>query len=227
MDQETVKTLYALFRNYYDHTSWEAFCADLTTKHYVVLLTNPHGEIRGFSTLEVFSFHHGGRFGRGIFSGDTIIHPEDWGQQALAKTWLSLAAQLHAEAPHDPWYWLLIAKGHRIYRLLSLFSKEFHPHWERPTPQATQDLMDDLAAQRFGHYYDRASGVVRFDLSRGQLIPSLADVPAKDMEKPAVRYFLERNPGYRQGDELVCLAPIRPENLTSLPRGLFHPGPEA
>ncbi|MEQ1748451.1 MAG: hypothetical protein ABL974_03455 [Prosthecobacter sp.] len=44
--------------------------------------------------------------------------------------------------------------------------------------------------------------------SSGPLKAALAEVPEARQDDPHVRYFLERNPAYAEGDELVCLAEV-------------------
>jgi hypothetical protein len=58
--------------------------------------------------------------------------------------------------------------------------------------------------------------VLRFERSLGQLKPELCDVPEGRREDPRVRFFLNSNPGYARGEELVCLARIAPENMRSV-----------
>ena len=48
-----------------------------------------------------------------------------------------------------------------------------------------------------------------------RLTAELAAIPDSKREQPHVRFFLDRNPGYVNGDELVCLAEISEANLTS------------
>ena len=38
----------------------------------------------------------------------------------------------------------------------------------------------------------------------------------KQLKNKNIQFFLERNPDYKKGDELVCLAEISIENLTNL-----------
>ena len=74
-----------------------------------------------------------------------------------------------------------------------------------------------LARERFGQHYDAASGVVRFE--RPQILaPDLVTLPAGRMPDPHIAFFLERNPGFVRGDELVCLTRIDERNLTSAGR---------
>ena len=99
---ETEGRMYALFERYYSATSPAAFHADLTAKRLVILLHDERDVLRGFSTLAVDEFEHAGRRRRAVFSGDTIIHHEFWGEQASgwtgAVTSAALASQFTAPA---------------------------------------------------------------------------------------------------------------------------------
>jgi hypothetical protein len=217
-------SMFALYERYYEATSYRRFTSDLANKDHVILLTNDQGQPKGFSTLTVFSFEFDGTRQRAIFSGDTIIDHRHWGEHGLAFTWIRLAGRIKAQEPTVPLYWFLIVKGHRTYRYLPAFSTSYYPSWQRATPSREQALMHHLAATRFGRSYDVRSGVVVFPVSRGQLRPAWAAVPPEDRRKPEVSFFLERNPGYASGHELVCLAELAPETLRPLPRRLFLQG---
>jgi hypothetical protein len=84
--------------------------------------------------------------------------------------------------------------------------------------------MDMLARERFGEDYDAGRGVISFDAPHGHLKTSWAEIPEKDRSRPEVVFFLERNPGYVHGDELVCLTELAPDNLRPLANRLFCEG---
>ncbi len=44
---------------------------------------------------------------------------------------------------------------------------------------------------------------------------SLSEVPCGREDDPHIAFFLAQNPGHHQGDELVCLTELSPENLTA------------
>lgn len=217
-------SMYALYSRYYDATSPALFCRDLRDKDYVVLLADERQALRGFSTLALQTFTFGGRTQRAIFSGDTIVERAHWGQQALPYAWLRFAGQLKQRNDTVPLHWLLIVKGHRTYRYLPAFARRFYPNWLHSTPLGVQTLLDHMARLRFGDYYDAARGLIRFPASRGHLKADWAEISAADRQKPAVRFFLERNPGYRRGEELVCTTELGADNLRPLARRLFLQG---
>ena len=137
-----------------------------------------------------------------------------------------MSGAIKAVAPTVPLYWFLPFSGHRTYRVLPTLFNTFFPAHNRETPQREMALMDQLARERFGDAYDSVPGVVRFYTSLGRLKPSWADVPAKDRPRADVLFFLERNPGYVNGDELVCLAELAPQTLRPLAERLFRKGME-
>ena len=164
-----------------------------------------------------------GRNLRVIYSGDTIIDPAHWGSSALAFEWLRFAGCIRREQPELPLYWLLIVKGHRTYRFLSTFARDYAPHHGARNTSDRLELLNALAAEKFGDDYDPATGIVRFASPCGRLNDDLADVPVRHRRLPAVQYFLERNPGYRNGDELVCICELAAENLRPLALRVFAP----
>jgi hypothetical protein len=110
------------------------------------------------------------------------------------------------------------------YRYLPAFCRSYFPNWKELTPTREEAIMCQLARIRFGGSYDADAGVLRFAPSRGQLKGQWAGVRPEDLRRPEVRFFLERNPGYTQGHELVCLTELRPDNLRPLARRVFLQG---
>ena len=221
------REMFALFERYYADTSWARFSRDLADKDRVLLLRDESGLVQGFSTLAVYERVFGGQTVRVLFSGDTVVDESCWGQQALAFAWLRLAGDLKAERPGVPLYWFLISKGHRTYRYLSAFSRDYHPAPWRPVPAETAKLMSFLARDRFGDAYVAEAGVLRFPQSLGHLREAYAEVPDAQRRLPEVAYFLERNPGYAKGDELVCLCELHADNLQPIARRVFCSGERA
>jgi hypothetical protein len=221
------REMFALFERYYECTSYTRFAADLADKDRVIVLRDDNGALCGFSTLAVYERLHAAERLRVIFSGDTVVDELHWGQQALASAWLRLAGEIKAEQPSMPLYWFLISKGHRTYRYLSAFSREFFPAPDRAVPARMAELMAFLARDRFGDAYDPAAGVLRFDQSHGHLRDDYARVTAAHLQLREVAYFLARNPGYARGEELVCLCELSADNLQPMARRAFLAGSAA
>ena len=216
-----ISRMFALYSTYFEATNEEIFRADLAEKDYVILLRDASGEIKGFSTGAILEIMSGETRARAIFSGDTIIHHENWGEQTLPLAFAAQAGRVKAQRPAEPLYWFLVSKGYRTYRYLSLFFNDYAPRWYLATPQRQQALLDGLAGGKFGSAYDHRTGVIRYPVSHGQLRGVWADVRETMMRKPEVCFFLQRNPGYRNGDELACLAELSAENIRPIARRAF------
>ena len=218
--------MFALYSHYYGGTSEALFLTDLAEKDLVILLHDENGTLQGFSTVRIMAVEFDGVPCRAVYSGDTIVSEPYWGQLTLAFTWIRLTGALQAQAPNMPLYWFLLVKGHRTYRFLRAFYRRFYPSYNWETPGTARAHMALLARQKFGDAYQADRGVVHFSESRGHLKDPWATVPEKDRQNPDVRFFLERNPGYVHGDELVCLAELTQTNHRILARRLFQEGME-
>src|SRR5436853_349200 len=83
-------------------------------------------------------------------------------------------------------------------------SESFHPHWGEPRGDL-KALADALALELYPDDYNPATGVVEFSRSRGHLKAEIASLSRDELQREEVRFFVERNPGYQRGHELVCL----------------------
>jgi hypothetical protein len=215
LPDERVQAMFTLLTTFFTGVDATTFQADLAEKSHVILLEGDDGLLRGFSTLLVYDTRVPGVDATIVYSGDTIVDRAWWGSPALAVSWLRAAWEVTGAAGMRDAFWLLLTSGFRTYRFLPVFWQEFYP---RAEPSSTSKaLVDALARERFGDCYDAERGIVRF--GRPQvLVPELLDVPAGRAGDAHVSFFLERNPGYVQGDELVCLTSIREHNLTGAGR---------
>jgi hypothetical protein len=244
LDDPTRRALCDLYLSSYEATTPELFHGDLLGKDEVLLL-HAGARLVGFTTLRVFDAAWRGQAIRVVFSGDTVVERAHWGQQSLSQHWLRRMGQIKRDQPDKRLVWLLLVKGHRTYRYLHVFAKTFHP---RPAQHLGQDLghgsdqgadldaclgdcdsdlaalADHLARQQWPGDYRPISGVVEFVPSRGQLKQDLADPRPDELLRPGVAYFLQRNPGYRRGHELVCVCDVEEANMKPMTLRLFRQG---
>lgn len=223
-----VEAMFAVYARLYARVSERDFLRDLDEKQWVLLLREGEGgAIRGFTTILLLDTRVGGESLRVVFSGDTGIDPAFWGGQALVKSWARFMGALLTQDRSRRLVWFLISKGYRTYLYLPLFFHEFYPRADRSTPAFERELIGTLGALKYPHDFDPASGVIRVAETHGHLQPLLADTPTHRREHPHVRFFLETNPGFARGDELVCVAEISPVNMRGLARRMLLEGAEA
>ena len=204
-----------LMTAHYDNICSKKFREDLAEKHGVVILTDASGAIQGFTTFLTLHFDFQDNRVSVLYSGDTIIAQHCWGQLELFRVYGELFSSLLQQSP-APIYWFLLTKGIKTYGLLPLFFQNFYPSYATPTPAYEQQLLDSLAMRKFSDCYVKSQGIVRLIPRADRLKPELADIPGHQRGKRHIQFFLERNPGYVNGDELVCLARISAANFTPI-----------
>jgi hypothetical protein len=216
--------MFALLLRHFDGVTRTQFERDLAEKDWVIELRRAD-TLLGFTTLRVHASVYDGEPITAIYSGDTIVAPEAWGTPALARAWIAGVNRVRAAIPSRRCFWLLLSSGFRTYRFLPVFWREFFPCYSAPTPAAAQRLLIQLAGEGYGDQFDAGSGIVRFPRPQ-RLRGHLASVPEGRDRNPHVAFFLTRNPGHHQGDELACLTEICETNLTAAGRrvvGMSNP----
>jgi hypothetical protein len=216
-----IENMWRLFQEHYDRAEQEIFQRDLDGKNWVILLRDEAAEIQGFSTLSLYETHAAGQPLSVVFSGDTIIRPLFWGTPELPRTWIKTVLSASAGMV-QPLYWLLISAGYKTYRFLPIFFREFYPCCHCPTPAGIQAILDQLAQERFGADYSAVTGVTRFRVGATPLRAGIAEVTEQRLKDPHVAFFVARNPGHAQGDELVCLTHVHPDNYSAIGRRLMR-----
>jgi hypothetical protein len=213
--------MYALLAGAYVNVDRSVFERDLAENAWAILLLDSDaGHIQGFSTLMRLEEVVDGRPVVAVFSGDTIIAREYWGEATLPRLWSRHVFGLAASVRDAPVYWFLISSGYKTYRFLPVFFREFYPRYDRPTPTSIRRLLNTLALRKFPTEYDPARGIVRLDAA-APLRPGLAEITKRRLADPHVAFFARTNPGHARGDELACLTELTPANLTPAGRRML------
>jgi hypothetical protein len=208
--------MFQLLAHHFEGVIRAQFDQDLAEKNWVVLIHRDE-RLVGFSTLLVYESSFEGEPVSVVYSGDTIVAPEAWGSMALSRGWITAVNQVREHYPRGKYYWLLLTSGFRTYRFLPVFWREFYPRFDAETPAGMNKLRDHLARERFGAQYDPRPGIVKF-LRPQRLRGELKMVPEERMADQHIAHFLKLNPGHGEGEELVCLTELCPENLTAAGR---------
>jgi hypothetical protein len=224
---EDRERMYEVLETYFSGTDRARFEADLREKEGVILLRDAeHDRIQGFSTFMRMNARIDDRDVVAFFSGDTIIEREFWGDTLLSRMWARLvfaeADRLAAASPATRVYWFLISSGYKTWRFMPVFFRQFFPNLETETPLDLQQIMDTLGTRKFGDEYRPEEGIVRFR-NPMPLRPGVADLTEEKLRDPQVAFFAARNPGWPNGDELVCLTEIARANLTRAGQRMVQP----
>lgn len=216
------KEIIALYLDYYDGSDSAQVESDLNDKSEIILLFFD-SKIIGFTTLEFYEKNWKQNTIRIVYSGDTIVDKVHWGQQSLTFACITRMGIYKQEKPELTVYWFLIVKGHRTYKYLPVFVKSFYPHWQYQS-ESLKAIAEFLVRDKFGEIYNSHTGVLEFPESKGHLKKEYAYPNENEKKKLSVKYFLQRNPDYVKGHELVCLCELNRENMKPLTKRVFEKG---
>lgn len=209
LSKEQINSMWAIFTKYYDSVSELSFKKDLNEKNYAILLIDKADEsIKGFSTVQVLSHSMGNKKAQIIYSGDTILEKEYWGSKVLHNTFLKLVLKLKIQKPFTPLYWFLISKGYKTFLLLAKNVKDYWPNMEGGTPAFEQSLLEELCQKKFPDSWKPELGVLKFENCPGKLKGEIAPITERDLREPLIDFFVRKNPGHTEGDELCCIGKI-------------------
>lgn len=200
--------MWALFDTHYRGINNEVFQRDVTAKENAILLYDREGLI-GFTSLGQTTV--AGK--RVTYSGDIIIAPDyrDVGTAQLFHAWAQAVWQ------EFDW-WCLLCSGPRTYRIAHTFYSRVMPSPLENESPAEQAFRDQVARTIYGQQYDAVRGIVYLDqpyVMREPLTGLRADYPYFSQ-------FRSLNPGWEQGDELVSMISLAPENWKPVARRMLN-----
>ncbi|MBF0523265.1 MAG: hypothetical protein HQL24_09455 [Candidatus Omnitrophica bacterium] len=210
-DDGLLDAMFHLMDQTYSGVTLDRMKQDLSNKQYLLSLLDDAGELRGFTTIQIFDSHFRGKTVKIIYSGDTVIGQEFRGELELMRAWWQFVDMIQRKHQDKDLYWMLISKGWRTYKFLPLFFKEFYPNKSCETPKEFQEFIDRLGSFKFPKEH-----------KRGLVIPKQpdflrigrSDVPEYRKDDADILFFLGKNPDFYKGTELVCVAKLHSSNLT-------------
>jgi len=208
------KQMLALMENYFLNVTGNKFENDLGEKERVILLRDENNSIVGFSTVKLMRVEVFGREVVAIFSGDTVVDKSCWGERALVKKLGEYFIEVIEENPESYCCWYLISKGYKTYRYLPLYFHEFYPGLKKVTPIFEQKIIKTLSEKKYPGKYNQKTGVINFNSKAECLREGIAEVTQSRLKDPHVSFFVLKNPGHANGNELACIGLLTKENLT-------------
>ncbi len=202
-----IERMYTIFSKYYVNHNRNQFTLDLSEKDHVILLRDTkENTIQGFSTLLRVDLKPYGFNSLGIYSGDTVLEKEYWGNKALGVAFLKYLWSEKAKNPLRPVYWFLISKGYKTYLLMANNFKTHFPRHDVATPNKFKALMDSFYGKRFPKHYKANLGTIEFDSQACCLKESVAEISKVLFENKKIQFFANKNSQWSKGDELACVA---------------------
>lgn len=214
LSESNIEQMFKLFNRYFIHDA-ASFRLDLQNKDTVTLIEDTDiNKLIGFSSYDKSIYDDFAI----LFSGSTVVGEQYRNERALMEGFLSICSYMIKTYSDRPVYWHLLSMGFRTYRFLPLFFNYYHP--SDKFHNDLKDILDHISNERFGDLYDPATGIVSIPGGE-RLRPQYAEIPRNRLNDRYVRFFLEKNPDYRQGNELSCIARISVNNMKSIPQKIL------
>lgn len=204
---QDLEEMHNVFKKYYNNTDLNTFKNDLDKKNGAIILRKKStGEIVGFSTVLEMRMIINGKKVHGIFSGDTIVEEEYWGNNPLNSAFLIYFIKKLMVNPFKPIYWFLISKGYKTYLLLTNNFVSYYPCYSKDNKHL-EDIMKGYCSYLFPENFNEKKKILDFGKGAQYLKGGVAEITVEMCEKyPKIAFFNERNPTWDRGTELPCVA---------------------
>jgi hypothetical protein len=211
------EAMYLLMAQCYGNVHRNQFDSDLDAKRWAIVLRRCNdNRLVGFSTQVVLEARVADVNVRALYSGDTVVDRDHWGDPALAHAWGRFALDLIDCVSTTPLYWFLTSKGFRTYHYLPLFFRTYFPCPAIKTPAWEQSVIEALGTMIGGCRFESGSGIIRVAASGEFVRPEFDVSGTRCKTDDRARFFADCNPGFSHGDELCCLAPLSRGNFTAV-----------
>lgn len=203
--------IWALTERYVD-TARAHFEEKLLALPEVSLWRARGGALVGLAGLDAYPVVWRGHTRIVIFTSSVVTDERFRGRNLVLRTGLRVLLREKLRRPWAAAYWLFDTFSYKSYLVLARNLREFWPRRGRATPPDILAFIDAVASNRYGPDWNRGTGVVRRSGYK-RLLPATAPIDGTASSDPDVSFFEAANPGHREGDMLVCLAPLTAGNL--------------
>ncbi|MFT6121985.1 MAG: hypothetical protein ACJAWS_000525 [Oleiphilaceae bacterium] len=201
--------MHKLFTQYYNNTDLQTFTTDMGNKTGVFILEDKtRRRIVGFSTWTEMDVSRRGQKALGIFSGDTVVDKNYWGNRELQKSFAKKLFATKLKNPSCPVFWLLISKGYKTYLLLTNNFHKFYPNHQTYNKQL-ESIVDEYCTKLYPAAYCQESRLLDFGDKYQKLKEGVAGITLEMKEQNRdIRHFEKLNPTWDKGTELPCAGEV-------------------
>lgn len=208
------------FASRYTESSREAFERSVRGKKLFVFLRDRSTRaLAGIGAVDVLTITIDDREVVVIFPGNTLVDERYRGQNLIQAEGFRQYLKARLRHPLRPVFLVYDTFSYKSYLMLSRNFREYWPRPDQTTPPFEDGLIQEVARRRYGENWDGARGVARGD---GRRLKDWVAPAAEALSEPAVRFFVEKNPGYDRGDVLLVMAPLTVRNWISVASGFLR-----
>ncbi len=210
LSQSDKNRMFYLMDKFYENMSLQVFLSDLHDKDYCIVLFDEDNTIQGFSTQKIIEVNLAEKVVYGVFSGDTIVHKDFWGTpHPLFRVFGQFFEKYSRD--YDEFYWFLICKGYKTYKILPTFFNEFYPCYKYETPRDKQELINAFGIS-YSQDFNKSTGVIEYKGVKDKLRSGVADIDENKLKNKHTAFFVKKNPNYNSGFDMVCITSLKKPN---------------
>lgn len=209
--EQDITEMYQLMDSFYDNINPKEFLRTLAKKDYVFLVRGPYGAIKAFTTMQLFTIPGSKPKAQGILVGDIITHQNFLWERNLI--WEALVRFERIPSKYMERYVFLTCEDYWTYQVFKDSFYRFYPSEEQDTPIYIKKIMNSFGEYYFNGEYEVVNGIIKHRCFPRKMKEDRRKMREDAMGKDALNeggnaYFLLRNPGYADGDGLVCIAEL-------------------
>jgi hypothetical protein len=219
---ETLYPVHAAVFSGLDEESFDHYVVNSpATKTRLLLYRNRQAQVIGYLGVHRFDKHVDGQ-PFVVFRAEVGLLPGYRQRDANLNFWLMEAARFKLRNPGRSVYFLYAPVNPSFYAILARYSHELYPRHDLVVPPRTLRLMTQLA-QHFGlGEADAENPLIR---RVGWITRATREEESywQSTGNPHIRYYIDSNPRFTEGNGLLTLMPITLVNLAlSFPGFMFH-----
>lgn len=154
-----------------------------------------------------------------FYLGQSVIQKAFRGKSLIAQTCAKLFLKHYLRRPLVPIYVWCDALTYKPYLLFANAFQTYYPTPKIETPRDVQQIIQQVGQTYYADSFDEATGTVH---KAANIIEDHSiTVQQKDLEHPAIRFFVNQNPKHLAGHGLLTIAPVHFRNLVSLIKHLW------
>lgn len=111
--------------------------------------------------------------------------------------------------PFTPLYMIGKAFSYKSYLVMCHYVQESFPRYDRETPAFAKKLLNNfgLSTKSPNEIYDPETFVLKRE--RSGMKPGVAVLTENDLKDPHIKFFVERNPGWAKGHQMLAMGRMR------------------
>ena len=192
--------------------------------HCVVQEDAETGELVGFATVYRQVIEIDGTAVGAFHTAHCILARRFWGSNGLVRAMVAeMVSCARADRSRRLWYWSYSAVGYRSYRYMPMLFVRHAPHPEQAPDALDRAVRDHIGRACFAQYYD--AGTVDWRWQGYGLTEEARAISEAKLDSPAVAQFRRINPRWADSVEILCLARLEDDNLTSFGHRWFPTNP--